>query len=257
MFGSPSIRRLELQSYRAAARVPAKVAQLDRVRGEIDQQVVWLDVAVADPHGVQVVERLHEAVHARLHSHWQRTAPHLNERNGNGQPLLLVVLENAVQRHWHVLEDQAEKLFVLLVARVVVSPQRNNVWMCQALDDRQLAVLQSHSSLAARYLVAFVLENGLDRNNFVRAQITRATHDPKRPVANHVHVAERKLLGHVVRIKGRHGHRLVPDLLNCPIYECAARLPRRNAALTGLLLADMLPIFRIADPRFVLPKTAK
>ena len=51
---------------------PAKVAQLEHAGLWVEQQVLRLDVSVADPVGVDVGQRAKQLVHVQLHTHTQR-----------------------------------------------------------------------------------------------------------------------------------------------------------------------------------------
>ena len=108
----------------------AKVAQLQLVCGCVDEQVLGLDIPMADPLLVDVVQGAAHLVHVQLHKH-----------RGHALPALRIVLADAVHCLWHILQHQVLPDLVLLRGHVEAVLQAHHIGMAEHLHDLQLPVL--------------------------------------------------------------------------------------------------------------------
>lgn len=85
----------------------SKVAELQNACVGIEEQVLWLDVTMADTDGVDVCQRPEELVHVQLDlEHWHDLLE------------LCVVAQRAVDGLWDVFKDEVEVDFVFLAELV-------------------------------------------------------------------------------------------------------------------------------------------
>jgi hypothetical protein len=111
-----------------------KVAQLDPVGREVDQEIVRLDVPVADPQRVQVFERFEEPDHDPLNGQ-------SGHRRGDN-----FGLEQFVQRRGQVFQDKTEKIFPVLICGVKIFKERNDVWVLQPFNNIQFAIYKRNKN---------------------------------------------------------------------------------------------------------------
>eukprot|EP00355_Strombidium_rassoulzadegani_P008311 CAMPEP_0168618554 /NCGR_PEP_ID=MMETSP0449_2-20121227/6133_1 /TAXON_ID=1082188 /ORGANISM="Strombidium rassoulzadegani, Strain ras09" /LENGTH=162 /DNA_ID=CAMNT_0008659435 /DNA_START=443 /DNA_END=932 /DNA_ORIENTATION=- len=108
-----------------------EVAELDDIVVEVDEDVLGLDVAVADAHGVDVGDGSEELVGVELH-----------EDLGHVLLLLHVVLHDLVEGLWDVLHHHVQ---VDLVGRVALRVEEvlhlDAEGVSQDLEDLELSVL--------------------------------------------------------------------------------------------------------------------
>mmetsp|Transcript_15888 Transcript_15888/g.18402 ORF Transcript_15888/g.18402 Transcript_15888/m.18402 type:complete len:329 (-) Transcript_15888:80-1066(-) len=123
----------------------AEVAQLQDVRGRVHQQVLRLDVAVADAQRVDVRQRPEHLVRVELHEQDRHALLHLH-----------VVPHDPVDGLGDVVHDHVEVDFVRLVAAGVE----------RVLHRDDVGVVQLFHNLELSVLVALVLVDLLDGDDF-------------------------------------------------------------------------------------------
>jgi len=143
----------------------AEVADLEHVRGGVDQQVLRLDVAVADALRVDLGHRAEHLPALELHQH-QR------------QVLLVLGLgaRDARDRVGYELRDRVQLQLVLLLALGLEGVLE--------LDD--VRVVQLAQDLQFSVLLALVLLHLLDRDHLARLLHVRLKHDPERALPHHL-----------------------------------------------------------------------
>lgn len=141
----------------------AEITQLQNSSFGVDEQVLGLDVAMADADAVDVGEGAKELVHVEFHvDHWDLL------------PLFGVVPGDSVHRLRNVFEYQVQIELVLLVAaRVEEVLEFDNVWMVELSHDLKLAILES-----------LVLKHLLDGHHLVGGGEFGEEDDAERAVSN-------------------------------------------------------------------------
>lgn len=92
----------------------AKVTELEDARGRVQQQVLWLDIAMADAEGMNVGQRAKELVHVQLD---------LERRHGLLQ--FGVMTARTVDGLGDIFEDEVEVQFVFLQTPKVRGNQKD------------------------------------------------------------------------------------------------------------------------------------
>mmetsp|Transcript_6086 Transcript_6086/g.17155 ORF Transcript_6086/g.17155 Transcript_6086/m.17155 type:complete len:342 (+) Transcript_6086:192-1217(+) len=142
----------------------AEVAQLQRVRVAVHEEVLRLDVAVADPHSVDVRTGAAHLVGVQLHEDVRHRLLHLD-----------VMLHDTVNRVAAVLHHHVEVGLARLIPGCVEGMlQLHHIGVTQLLHDLQLAVL-----------VPLVLEHLLDGHGLPGLDHLSLVHDPEGPAAQH------------------------------------------------------------------------
>mmetsp|Transcript_34320 Transcript_34320/g.87763 ORF Transcript_34320/g.87763 Transcript_34320/m.87763 type:complete len:236 (+) Transcript_34320:740-1447(+) len=197
----------------------------------VDQQVLGLDVAVADADQVDVMQRAAHLVHIQLHKERGHVLPHLG-----------VVLADAVHRVGDVLQHQVEVHLLLLRGGVERVLQAHHVGVVHHLHDLELAVLEP-----------LVLQHLLNRHHLVGLQAVGLEDHAKGAVPHHA--VRRVVDGAFVRARASGGgddvaaavgvalhyaalkHQLLPIFVLCDLVILQAELLKHPLNLLVLCLA--------------------
>mmetsp|Transcript_18818 Transcript_18818/g.37965 ORF Transcript_18818/g.37965 Transcript_18818/m.37965 type:complete len:287 (+) Transcript_18818:456-1316(+) len=189
----------------------AEVAEFQGMRPAVDQQVLRLDVTVADSHCMNVGTCATHLVGVELYEYLRHRLLHL-----------IVVLHDTVDGVGTVLHDHVEvRLTWLLAGGVERMLELDHVGVSQLLHDLQLTVL-----------VALVLVHFFDRDRLAGLHHLRLVHDPEGTASQDALgiVGERRLLGTVRRAAaargfGRHFHAVQRRLQAANVCGPRVRLP--------------------------------
>ena len=141
----------------------AEVAELEDVRTSVNEDVLWLDVPVADALRVDVGDRAQQLVRVQLHQQVRHHLLHLQ-----------VLLHHSVGRVWDEVHDNVEvDLFGLVTVSVERLAHLDAVGVVEHLEDLKLSVL-----------VALVLEDLLDGHRFARLRNRRFEHHAERTISD-------------------------------------------------------------------------